>query len=76
MNTTENSNLFKKWIKSVLIGESSDRTFQSGDIKARYDFDREVIIMLPDGKIFSRELISDAFYYDNKYNALIAKMLS
>lgn len=76
MAMKDSTDLFKKWLKSVLRGGAVDKRFRLDNIKARYDFDREVLIIFPLGKIYSRESIEDTRYDDNRYEALIAAMLA
>ena len=71
---------FIKWLKKLFTNyDATQKNFQSNKIKAVYDSDREVVIILNDpteDKEYSREKIEDTFQDPNEFKNLISEMLA
>ncbi|WP_019215711.1 hypothetical protein [Legionella tunisiensis] len=72
---TEHEN-FKKWLKHKCSPQTDTiNTFEYGVIHALYNPKREVFIMLPSQKEYSREIVENAFQHEVELNHLIIEML-
>lgn len=68
---------FKKWLqhKCSPQADTTINTFEYGVIHALYNPRREVFIMLPSQKEYSREIVENAFHNEVEINHLIIEML-
>lgn len=67
---------FRKWLQNKCSSQADAvNTFEYGVIHALYNPRREVFIMLPSQKEYSREMVDNAFKNEVELNHLIIEML-